>query len=129
MIEFDAVNEYGRPRMVTHDRQYPNLKGRIAIVLVEGWGQVAGVPAGEDSAGRQATRLATPGEVVTRAVETADLLVDTMTARGWVHEAPPWAEIKKAADAVAMAEAGLVDFLNRRVNREKGSGGQTDDTE
>ena len=66
-----------------------NQRARFAVSFVERWGAVAATPDGmEDSAGRQALRMMTPTELVTRACETADLLFAGLIARGWAVEVP-----------------------------------------
>ena len=63
-----------------------NRRASIAGEFVTKWGMVLGVPDGEDSAGRSRLRLATPTEVVDRAVETADLLMTRFDQLGWLTE-------------------------------------------
>lgn len=66
----------------------PELRGRLAINLVERWGGVAGKLDGEDSQGRARIGLQTPQELVARAIECAELLVDAINAKGWLHDVP-----------------------------------------
>lgn len=55
---------------------------KVAIEFITKWGMVAAVEDGEDSAGRQKLRLATPEELVDRAVITAKLLYERLEAEG-----------------------------------------------
>ena len=70
----------------------PGTKAKIATELLSRWGMVAGKPDGEDSAGRAKLALMPVEEVVTRAVEAADLAVNEMKKRGWFLEIPPQEE-------------------------------------
>ena len=71
-----------------------NQRARFAVSFVERWGAVAATPDGmEDSAGRQALRMMTPTELVTRATETADLLFVVLIANGWAVEVPEAVEL------------------------------------
>lgn len=72
----------------TQDTFAPNQRARFATEFINRWGAVAAIPEGEDSSGRQAMRMATPEELVTRACETAELLHLTLAARGWLVAVP-----------------------------------------
>lgn len=70
----------------TQAKYHPDMRARLAMTLIEKWGMVAATVAdGEDSAGRQRTRLLTPAEVVGRACETAERAVEEMHSLGWFH--------------------------------------------
>jgi len=66
-----------------------NRRSSFVVSFIEKFGAVACVPDGEDSAGRQAFRLATPQELVDRACETAQLMYDRFEEEGWLAEVPP----------------------------------------
>lgn len=66
----------------------PNHKAEAALAMMERWGMVAGVPDGEDSAGRQKLRLATSEELVSRACEVADMAYAAFAERGWTLDIP-----------------------------------------
>ena len=72
-----------------------NQRARFAASFIERWGAVAATPDDgmEDSAGRQALRMMTPTELVTRACETADLLFAGLIANGWAVEVPEAEEV------------------------------------
>lgn len=70
------------------EREHPELEARMAVDMLVKWGMVAASPDGEDSAGRQKLRLATPEELVERAIQCADLLCAKMRERRWFHVAP-----------------------------------------
>lgn len=69
-------------------KQVPQPIATIAMDFIGRWGMIAAVPDGEDSSGRQQVRLQTPQELVTRAVQTAEILFDVIAARGWVLDVP-----------------------------------------
>lgn len=88
---FKTVNKYGvndKKEILAHDSHQVNMVGRMAHVLIEKWGMVAGIPDGEDSAGRSALRLMTPDEIVGRSFETAELFEAAAFARGHMLEVP-----------------------------------------
>jgi len=77
------------PYADTMEASYHEVPGREALfaaTFVERWGMTAGVPDGEDSAGRQTVRLATPEELVARAIKTTELLFGEFKTRGWLHD-------------------------------------------
>ena len=61
---------------------------KCAEEFITRWGMVAAIPDGEDSAGRAKVRLATPEEVVERAIACADLLFKRGNELGWIKDAP-----------------------------------------
>ena len=70
----------------------PNLHAVFALNYIERWGAVAAIPDGEDSAGRQKLKMQSPQELVDRACETATIMVDEFTSRGWLLSLPAPAE-------------------------------------
>lgn len=64
-------------------------EARMACLLIERWGMIAGKSDGEDSAGRAKLDLMPPAEVVERACETAQLAVAEFERRGWVENVTP----------------------------------------
>lgn len=73
---------------VDHMREFPDMRGKLAIDMAVRWGMVAGNTNSEDSKGRAKIDLMPVDEVVTRAVETADLLMTEIERRGWMIKAP-----------------------------------------
>ena len=65
-----------------------NQRARFTVSFIERWGAIAAIPDGEDSSGRQAFRMATPQELVTRATQTAEYLFAVLNANGWTVEVP-----------------------------------------
>jgi len=79
-----AIRKYGRIEIdSTH---VENFRAKIAIGLVERFGMIAGREDGEDTAGRQKARMLSPKEVVTRACDMADMLVNEFESRRWLLE-------------------------------------------
>jgi hypothetical protein len=83
------------PEVVVWHLEHPTWKARLATTLVEKWGLVAATEDGEDSAGRAKLRLSTPVELVKRACETADMLVEECRSRGWIEKLPTREEAKQ----------------------------------
>lgn len=67
-----------------HNKYMPNPKAMFAMDLMKHVGIVLGEPDGEDSAGRAKFRLATPEELVARAVAIADLAFATFEDENWL---------------------------------------------
>lgn len=67
----------------------PRPEAQFAMQLIERWGMVAGIPEGEDSAGRAKIGLMAPKDVVARAIETTELAFLAMDEKGWFIQVPP----------------------------------------
>jgi hypothetical protein len=74
------TNHYNKGTIYYGESLLP--EGQFAAHMIEKWGMVAATPDGEDSAGRQKMRLATPEELVERAIETTNLLFRRMREEG-----------------------------------------------
>lgn len=81
-----AEYDWQVPKIVPLEVQDPIVT--LAISMIERWGMIAGVEAGEDSAGRAKIRLATPEELVERAFTTATLVDAEARKRGLIYAAP-----------------------------------------
>jgi hypothetical protein len=100
--EFDILkseNKFDFQGVIIHARKRLSLKGEVASRLVEHFAIVAAQDDGEDSAGRRAFKLQTPEQVVTRACDIANNLVDEFEKRGWVIEIPAYEDIPVARKA------------------------------
>lgn len=94
-----AFKNYGSPAAwMLHKRQILNTEADFAFHFIERWGMVGALPDGEDSAGRQKLRVATPEELVVRATEMAATLWAEFEKRGWIEEVPSIEEAEVAAD-------------------------------
>ena len=80
------ANSYGVDK---YTRYHPNIKASLALELVSRWGMAAGTDNGETSTGHPRLRLLTTDELVDRAVESADKLVNSLHRLGWLEESPP----------------------------------------
>lgn len=92
--------------------EVPNLPARIAIDLVARWGMVAAAPDDEDSCGRQRSRLQDPVEVVTRAIQTADILCGELRRCGWLTPVP---SLEEARGQLADAEHARDEAERERI--------------
>lgn len=121
-----VVNQYqvDNPKLVIHDTEAPTFEGRLAIVLVEKWGMVAGVDDGEDKAGRSKLRLMAPDEVVKRACTTSALLAAALREKGWMTALPAWGDMEQIVkDAKAKSlSAEETDRVKRAADRAERSG-------
>jgi hypothetical protein len=94
MIQTKVFKDYmGRGRLMLHDTEVPTREAQLAMELVGRWGTVAGVPDGEDAAGRAKLRLMTPEELAIRACHSAEMLFGEMRRRGWIIQAPDISEL------------------------------------
>jgi len=99
-LEIWRRRQYGEANVMMHGRVVYDDRARTAQEFIDRWGMVAAIPDGEDSAGRQKLRLATPDELVVRAMQTVDLLYSAMDAAGWRLDIPSYSEfIGKDDDA------------------------------
>ena len=85
---FEDPRMYKKGTFSINRLEHPNLEATLASEMVMKWGMVSGMPDGEDSSGRHKLRLATPDELTTRAVETAELLLKKMNDKNWVLNLP-----------------------------------------
>ncbi len=69
-------------------KQAKNTRAEIALEFINRWGMAAAETDGEDSAGRQKLKLSTPGKMVQRACQAADLLMSEFEKRGWLLDLP-----------------------------------------
>lgn len=79
--------------LVIHRRKHLTMRGEISLKLVEHFAIVAGQDDGEDSAGRRAFKLQSPDQIVSRACEIANTLMDEFEKRGWIVEIPAYEDI------------------------------------
>src|SRR5271168_10955 len=86
-------DQYQMHRIMLHNTEAPGLEAQLAISLVEKWGMVSGVDAGEDSTGHSKFRLLTPREVVNRACETSETLIAEIRSRNWFTILPSYSEM------------------------------------
>lgn len=75
-------------RVVVYDTVAADTRARMTMDLIAKWGMVAGVPDGEDSSGRSRIRLATPEEIVQRAIDTTNLAFNQMVRDSWIIPIP-----------------------------------------
>lgn len=85
--------------MRVHDPMMPNRTGRFAQELIIRFGLIAGAPAGEDSAGRQASGLMSPADIVNRAFDISEAYFAELEDRGMVLAAPDAPVSRKEREA------------------------------
>ncbi len=74
---------------VLYSSEMPEPEATFAMQMLERWGMVAAMDDGEDSAGRQKIRVATPEELVWRACTVAEVAFAEFDRRGWMLKLPP----------------------------------------
>jgi hypothetical protein len=85
-IVYQEDQDYLKPKpLVTiHTKEGLNTEATYAMHLAERFALISAEDDGEDSAGRQKLRLATPEEVVERACNIAGLMFVTFRKLNWV---------------------------------------------
>ena len=96
---FQATESYDGIRVLIHEEEHLALGGRIMAALLEKWGMVAAMDDGEDSAGRQKLRLATPTEIVDRAEKITHLMLERAKSFDWIIKIPTLEEAEAALSA------------------------------
>lgn len=78
----------GGTEVAIHTKIVGDPRAQCAQQFMDRWGMIAGVPEGEDSAGRSKVRLMTVEELVTRACESSNALFAELERRGWLLSIP-----------------------------------------
>ena len=73
---------------VLHRRAVLDDRATLAMELIGRWGMIAGMPDGEDSAGRAKLRVMTPDEVAKRAIECVAAAYATFDVMEWITAVP-----------------------------------------
>lgn len=101
-----------------------NMRGNLAVILIEKWGTVAGhIREKEDSGGRAVLDVMPASDVVDRAFEIADLTVAELERREWIRavDVTP-EELGEQCGVVDKArEAKRYDLLRERVASRAGN--------
>lgn len=87
MKQTRKVTKYGSTTIMVHETELFEQEAVIAGQMLERWGMVSAIEDGEDSAGRQKLRLATPDELVARAFACAKLFMQKARDGGLLHNA------------------------------------------
>jgi len=86
MLKTSLAARYGeRKAIIVHQTELLEDEAKLAMTMIEKWGMVMAIPDGEDSAGRQKLRIATPAELVKRAFETAALAMKHTRKSKLIH--------------------------------------------
>ncbi len=85
---FMIADRYKLKDPVLYYKFHLGLEARIAIEMVQKWGMIAAMDDGEDSAGRHRVRLMTVEELVQRACDSAQKLIEEFEKREWLLELP-----------------------------------------
>lgn len=97
--------QYGSPpaTLVNHLRTDIDNRARFVMQMIERWGMVAGMPDGEDAAGRAKLRPATADEIVSHACICVEKAYAEFDKRGWSFAIPSYSDV---VDAVKDQENG-----------------------
>ena len=79
---------------MVHNTEMLTPEGALMMALVERWGMVMAADDGEDSAGRQRSRIMTVEELVSRATGIANLAYKTARENGLTITTPTLAEME-----------------------------------
>lgn len=92
MNDLPYIKQNSGPKWFQEAQLAPSLAmgatAELAYRLAERMALVAGMPDGEDAAGRQKLRMMTPDEVTTRSCEIASKMMAEFEARGWLLRLP-----------------------------------------
>ncbi|MGE0853311.1 MAG: hypothetical protein AB7O44_27490 [Hyphomicrobiaceae bacterium] len=102
--------------VVVYRRLAPTLEGEMALRLIDRWGLVCAQADGEDSAGRQKARRATPQEVVAMACETAAEAMAEFKRRDWLIAVP---SPEEADRMLSDKEEDAIEEHNAKVTRKR----------
>jgi len=96
MIETKVIKEKysDEPRIYKHDTEILTQQAKLVLDFIEKWGMVAAIDAGEDSAGRQKIGLMPEDEVVTRAINMAEIAWARLDDMGLIHKLPGIVEME-----------------------------------
>ena len=95
-------SDSGWPATPGHHQLFsPDMRGKFAMECIARWGMVAGMPDGEDSAGRAKLRCLTPTEVATKACDCSDRAFVEFEKRGWLITIPA---LEEMIDAIKDAD-------------------------
>lgn len=91
----DPYKNIKEKEVMIYETEVPNMEGRLAIVLVEKWGLVAGDTGNEDSTGRAKVDLMPPAELAIRACDIAESIYKELRSRNMIVSIPDLNEINK----------------------------------
>jgi len=80
---------YKRGQVGIYKTQVPNMRGTLALELLQRYALITTKPDGEDTAGRQKWLLQSPDELVERVCTIADTMITELEKRDWLVAVPP----------------------------------------
>jgi len=93
MIETGMGREFGKIKVTTNETELLEVEARMAADMVIKWGMIVAEPDGEDSSGREKTKLMSVENLVERAFRTAKLILETARRENLIHTPPTLKEI------------------------------------
>lgn len=93
--EFDVFKspKYELSGITVHARKRYSMRAELAINLVSHFALIAAKDDGDDTSGRRASKLQSTDEVVNRACDIAEKMIDELEKRNWIIDIPAYEEI------------------------------------
>lgn len=103
-VRITDEHNYGDKKVVMFHTEAPNYEGQLALELLNRFGLIAGAPDGEDSGGRQKSKLLPVDETVARCFELAREAMRMLRERGLMVALPDLNIINAKKDAESTAK-------------------------
>ncbi len=87
-IGFIIADRFTMKEPIIYKKRLLGLAAGISVEMVQKWGLVAAMDDGEDSTGRHKVRMMTIEELVQRACDSAQKLIEEFEKRDWLLELP-----------------------------------------
>ena len=87
-INYSPIPRYKIEEPTIYNKFVLGMEAKIAVEMVQKWGVVAAVENGEDSTGRARVKLMSTKELINRACEAAELLIEEFEKREWLLYLP-----------------------------------------
>lgn len=87
-IGYIERESYDGTHITVYSTVVSNMRGNLALKLIERWGLITGIADGEDSAGRAKINQEPINDLVKRAFECADKAYNELEKRDWLLNIP-----------------------------------------
>lgn len=115
------------PHVMAHNTEILTPQADFARDLIARWGMVSALDDGEDSSGRHKLKLMPPHEVVSRAIETSDLMYKAFADNNMLIQVPTLDEMQKIADKAE--DVDKTEIMLDRLKAKKAKAKQEEETE
>lgn len=103
------------PYVMAHNTEILTPQADFARDLIARWGMVSALDDGEDSSGRHKLKLMPPHEVVSRAIETSDLMYKAFADNNMLIQVPTLDEMQKIADKAEDVDKTVLERLKAKT--------------